>query len=137
MTCCAIGAESFPPVASLPRLPPFSTSTATAIFGASAGAKAMNQACGGCPAAVCAVPVLPATFTPGIWAAVPVPAFTTPSINVVSVVATSGGTAVFQTDGLFCWMTLLWRSEEHTSELQSPVHLVCRRLLEKKHSRQQ
>src|SRR5690348_17887858 len=26
----------------------------------------------------------------------------------------------------------LIRSEEHTSELQSPVHLVCRRLLEKK-----
>src|SRR5690348_17985484 len=29
------------------------------------------------------------------------------------------------------------RSEEHTSELQSPVHLVCRLLLEKKnHARQ-
>src|SRR5438876_8264551 len=27
---------------------------------------------------------------------------------------------------------LLNRSEEHTSELQSPVHLVCRLLLEKK-----
>src|SRR5690348_18006366 len=27
---------------------------------------------------------------------------------------------------------LLARSEEHTSELQSPVHLVCRLLLEKK-----
>src|SRR5690348_17368740 len=27
---------------------------------------------------------------------------------------------------------LLQRSEEHTSELQSPVHLVCRLLLEKK-----
>src|SRR5438876_9106981 len=27
---------------------------------------------------------------------------------------------------------LLGRSEEHTSELQSPVHLVCRLLLEKK-----
>src|SRR5690348_18064860 len=27
---------------------------------------------------------------------------------------------------------LNWRSEEHTSELQSPVHLVCRLLLEKK-----
>src|SRR4051794_41246778 len=27
---------------------------------------------------------------------------------------------------------LLVRSEEHTSELQSPVHLVCRLLLEKK-----
>src|SRR5690348_18211788 len=27
---------------------------------------------------------------------------------------------------------VLTRSEEHTSELQSPVHLVCRLLLEKK-----
>src|SRR5690348_17501042 len=30
---------------------------------------------------------------------------------------------------------LALRSEEHTSELQSPVHLVCRLLLEKKKSR--
>src|SRR5947208_9173016 len=28
--------------------------------------------------------------------------------------------------------TSRWRSEEHTSELQSPDHLVCRLLLEKK-----
>src|SRR5690348_17911422 len=28
------------------------------------------------------------------------------------------------------------RSEEHTSELQSPVHLVCRLLLEKKKTQQ-
>src|SRR6266581_3269894 len=47
--------------------------------------------------------------------------------------------------GLMCWdvWTAAWsppmcasspmaRSEEHTSELQSPVHLVCRLLLEKK-----
>src|SRR5438876_6027199 len=27
---------------------------------------------------------------------------------------------------------ITYRSEEHTSELQSPVHLVCRLLLEKK-----
>src|SRR2546426_6681667 len=27
---------------------------------------------------------------------------------------------------------MLWRSEEHTSELQSPCNLVCRLLLEKK-----
>src|SRR6266487_1793734 len=27
-------------------------------------------------------------------------------------------------------LRLMWRSEEHTSELQSPVHLVCRLLLE-------
>src|SRR4051794_41492389 len=31
----------------------------------------------------------------------------------------------------------LFRSEEHTSELQSPVHLVCRLLLEKKKKRTQ
>src|SRR5690348_17775063 len=30
----------------------------------------------------------------------------------------------------YAWTEL--RSEEHTSELQSPVHLVCRLLLEKK-----
>src|SRR5438876_7329595 len=32
--------------------------------------------------------------------------------------------------------TRLHRSEEHTSELQSPVHLVCRLLLEKKKNKQ-
>src|SRR5690242_21070239 len=31
----------------------------------------------------------------------------------------------------------LWRSEEHTSELQSRVNLVCRLLLEKKKTRTQ
>src|SRR5690348_18095986 len=31
---------------------------------------------------------------------------------------------------------LVLRSEEHTSELQSPVHLVCRLLLEKKKKKQ-
>src|SRR5690348_17846603 len=31
-----------------------------------------------------------------------------------------------------CAERALGRSEEHTSELQSPVHLVCRLLLEKK-----
>src|SRR5438876_7966445 len=31
-----------------------------------------------------------------------------------------------------CSMCPRYRSEEHTSELQSPVHLVCRLLLEKK-----
>src|SRR5258708_23059319 len=30
------------------------------------------------------------------------------------------------------WSVILLRSEEHTSELQSPDHLVCRLLLEKK-----
>src|SRR5688500_19187735 len=31
-----------------------------------------------------------------------------------------------------CWKPGLQRSEEHTSELQSPCNLVCRLLLEKK-----
>src|SRR5258708_15828493 len=31
-----------------------------------------------------------------------------------------------------CWWRWTARSEEHTSELQSPDHLVCRLLLEKK-----
>src|SRR5690348_17451405 len=35
---------------------------------------------------------------------------------------------------LICEDTLVCRSEEHTSELQSPVHLVCRLLLEKKNT---
>src|SRR5688500_20083511 len=32
----------------------------------------------------------------------------------------------------FDWQLLTFRSEEHTSELQSPCNLVCRLLLEKK-----
>src|SRR5438876_4447913 len=39
---------------------------------------------------------------------------------------------VFATSGPLCWGLPASRSEEHTSELQSPVHLVCRLLLEKK-----
>src|SRR5437762_5941918 len=31
--------------------------------------------------------------------------------------------------------TVFWRSEEHTSELQSPMYLVCRLLLEKKNKK--
>src|SRR5256885_11558455 len=33
---------------------------------------------------------------------------------------------------LCCWSLSMIRSEEHTSELQSPCNLVCRLLLEKK-----
>src|SRR5258708_9655017 len=33
------------------------------------------------------------------------------------------------------WVRRRWRSEEHTSELQSPDHLVCRLLLEKKNKK--
>src|SRR5258708_22126527 len=43
----------------------------------------------------------------------------------------------FQAVGDYCCHTSLGRSEEHTSELQSPDHLVCRLLLEKKKTRRQ
>src|SRR5665811_1412197 len=46
MTVRAIGAATLPPKASLPAFPPSSTTTATAMVGWSAGAKATNQACG-------------------------------------------------------------------------------------------
>src|SRR3712207_7427196 len=41
------------------------------------------------------------------------------------------GAATALTSRLRWWP--LWRSEEHTSELQSRQYLVCRLLLEKKH----
>src|SRR2546429_1359349 len=50
------------------------------------------------------------------------------------------GVLIFAIGG---WSCLLWglflrtRSEEHTSELQSRLHLVCRLLLEKKKTRRQ
>src|SRR5258708_24137799 len=47
---------------------------------------------------------------------------------------TSGVTLVAKRDDTARELRRLWenRSEEHTSELQSPDHLVCRLLLEKK-----
>src|SRR5438876_7394934 len=45
---------------------------------------------------------------------------------------TSKETAFLYVGGNFQNLGTLGRSEEHTSELQSPVHLVCRLLLEKK-----
>src|SRR2546422_1937362 len=38
----------------------------------------------------------------------------------------------FRGDSLHPWAKRVVRSEEHTSELQSRLHLVCRLLLEKK-----
>src|SRR5438876_8479031 len=43
-----------------------------------------------------------------------------------------GGTATFTVPVNEAVPPMATRSEEHTSELQSPVHLVCRLLLEKK-----
>src|SRR5437762_9860857 len=45
-----------------------------------------------------------------------------------------GGNAVTTSTTGVSAITSAWRSEEHTSELQSPMYLVCRLLLEKKNT---
>ena len=90
MTDLAIGAASPLPEISSRSTPASWTSTATATFGSSAGANDTNQAYGGRPGALCAVPVLPATRTPGICAVTAVPWSTTPTIISVSWRAVAG-----------------------------------------------
>ena len=65
----AIGPPSVPPAISSRAVALDWTSTATATFGSSAGANEANQAYGGRESVDSAVPVLPATRTPGIAAA--------------------------------------------------------------------
>src|SRR5256885_11496000 len=50
----------------------------------------------------------------------------------VSIVERDDGLSLFPGDGSFQVLAVKERSEEHTSELQSPCNLVCRLLLEKK-----
>lgn len=92
MTFRAIGAATLPPV------PAFSTNTATTTRGSSAGAKAVNQACGS-PWATSAVPVLPATLTPLRAAWVPVPLSTTFTMSDRRVSAVSAEIGLSQTLG--------------------------------------
>src|SRR5438876_2547752 len=54
------------------------------------------------------------------------------SLNEQRVVTTSGVVRPSTPRGVSAARFENGRSEEHTSELQSPVHLVCRLLLEKK-----
>src|SRR5439155_23943377 len=52
-------------------------------------------------------------------------------------VVVKGGHAEGAVDAFFDGERFCWRSEEHTSELQSRGHLVCRPLLAKKNSTSQ
>src|SRR5690348_11283298 len=53
-----------------------------------------------------------------------------PSSSLVAMESSIGSASIFVSSALTVGICV--RSEEHTSELQSPVHLVCRLLLEKK-----
>src|SRR5438876_7672368 len=55
-----------------------------------------------------------------------------PTSSTVRTLLRSAGAGVRVNAGGFVLEFDAARSEEHTSELQSPVHLVCRLLLEKK-----
>src|SRR5256885_11477847 len=54
------------------------------------------------------------------------------ALGAVGVGCAYGRAHVFQPDAVAGQLAGLQRSEEHTSELQSPCNLVCRLLLEKK-----
>src|SRR5215216_7464255 len=98
MIALAIGAAVVPPVPACAE-----SVTATATVGLSAGAKQMNQVWFLPVTPVSAVPVLPATGTPEIWAAVPVPPSTTALIMAVSSAAVFGSIAFFHSSGSDRW----------------------------------
>src|SRR5690348_17572284 len=60
------------------------------------------------------------------------PATSTARISPIANVDTVSATPAAALRRGVRFLTTYLRSEEHTSELQSPVHLVCRLLLEKK-----
>src|SRR5258708_9502916 len=68
-------------------------------------------------------------YTLSLHDALPIYLLADPVIHPLSVGRAAGHHRAQDRGG---WMT---RSEEHTSELQSPDHLVCRLLLEKKKKR--
>src|SRR4051794_41754611 len=56
----------------------------------------------------------------------------TPTISASSTMVGTSCRMTMRTMVILQLVPTIVRSEEHTSELQSPVHLVCRLLLEKK-----
>src|SRR5947208_9036090 len=67
-----------------------------------------------------------ATTTAATLTVNPAPVAPSVTTNPADQTLTAGATATFSA------AVRVWRSEEHTSELQSPDHLVCRLLLAKK-----
>src|SRR5690606_22602871 len=98
-TARAIGAAPTPPVSPVQSSEALSTSTAPAIRGSSAGANPVNHACAAPELPNSAVPVLPATVTPGSAAAWPEPRSTTATIISESCSAVAGLTARPSTSG--------------------------------------
>src|SRR6188472_1646750 len=110
MTALAMGPPRVPPwISSVDRLTCWII-TATATFGELAGAKLTNQAYGGtswpsgCVRPLCAVPVLPATWMPGIAAGPAVPSCTVETIILVT------SLAVVDDDAWASWEDSVWFS---------------------------
>src|SRR5258708_24673169 len=55
-----------------------------------------------------------------------------PAYNWIAAIGAKRNNTGYGMKDLFAGAAIVLRSEEHTSELQSPDHLVCRLLLEKK-----
>src|SRR5690625_2784819 len=64
------------------------------------------------------------------WGKITDPAWTGEQAGVAVKGFMEGALSLVEAGDVPTWYA--WRSEEHTSELQSRGHLVCRRLLEKK-----
>src|SRR2546426_3001265 len=73
------------------------------------------------------------TDTTGVWVAwLNIPLVLAVSYEVIARYAFDAPTIWSFDVTYMLYGTIKWRSEEHTSELQSPCNLVCRLLLEKK-----
>src|SRR5689334_24347383 len=75
-------------------------------------------------------------YTLSLHDALPISALRTAVLATSSAAETGFAPGTMNSWGSGCPSTVWSRSEEHTSELQSQFHLVCRLLLEKKKKKQ-
>src|SRR2546422_5038383 len=79
-----------------------------------------------------ASPMVPARTFAGLWGSTPRVRMRKLLKSVVILLQVAPPSRVLNSDSLVATKRMSGRSEEHTSELQSRLHLVCRLLLEKK-----
>jgi hypothetical protein len=111
MMAAATGAAATPPVRGVSSM-----TTATATTGASAGAKPMNHAWLRFGSDDSAVPVLPATVTPALESAAPVPV---PSRTTFSIIAVSSAALDSLITRPICWGSARWMTDPPRSTIRS------------------